>query len=122
MLILNTCRQECFVCLFRVNWADVNGTLYKKSCIVVLKMEEYPIFGKVLNIFECNSSVIFEVQVFDTLAFNEHFHCFIVEASSSHLCVNHSALFSFLPHQLRIIPEQSPLFCLVPRHHFTCNV
>ena len=64
-----TCTHECFT-LCRVTWVSIfDGTLYKKSCALVLKMDEYyPLFGKLLDIFvvDC-TQVYFQVQVLETL-------------------------------------------------------
>lgn len=107
--------------LFRVNWVNINGTLYKKPCILVLKMEDYPVFGKLLDIFKYNSSVYFHVKVLKTESFDQHFHCFILEPSTSMLCIDQTELFSFVPLHPRIVPGMSPTLCLVPPHLFTNN-
>ena len=65
------CTHKCFT-LCRVTWVSIDGTLYKKSCALVLKMDEYyPLFGKLLDIFvvDC-TQVYFQVQVLETCCSN----------------------------------------------------
>ena len=90
-----------------------------KNHVLLLKMkDEFPIFGKLTDIYMVNSSVSFYVQVLDTLQFNHHFHCYVIKPSSEMLIVKHSELHSFLPHHVRTIPGCTGLFCVVGHHHF----
>ena len=78
-------------------------------CLVpwFVKMDtDYPVFKKLLNIFVINyNEVYFEVQVLNTLEFNCHYHCFVVQMSSLKSTVKYNNLFfSFQPHHIRTMP------------------
>ena len=100
----------------------MHGTLYKKSCTLVAKMDtDYPVFGKLLNIFVINyNEVYFEVQVLNTLEFNYHYHCFVLQKSSVKSTVKYNNLFSFKPHHIRTMPVcHSIIHYIVPKYYFT---
>ena len=40
---------------------------------------DYPVFRKLLNMFVINYNIYFEVQVLNTLEFNYHYHCFVIQ-------------------------------------------
>ena len=103
---------------YRVNWGEIDGTLFKKPCALVLKMDkDIPTFGKLLDIYMVNSYVHFYVNVLETFNYLEHFHCFAVRTSQK-VIVRHEVLSSFLPHHVRTVPNKGSL-CVVPHHHFT---
>ena len=86
--------------------------------------EYYPLFGKLLDIFvvDC-TQVYFQVQVLETLEFNHHYHCFVVQMSSVKCIVKHKDILSYLPHQFRTMPTcNSITHCIVLKHHFTSCV
>lgn len=100
---------------------DVDGTLYKKPCAVLLKMNvdsELPSFGKVIHIFVVNSKVFFYVQVLDSLYYDFHFHCYNIIVSNQFITVDHTSLFSF---HLRVKPGTSGTLCIVANYHFVCS-
>lgn len=50
--------------------------MYKPSCVVVLRIEEeYPVFGKVEDIYVSDSNVVyFHVQLLSTIQYSSHYH------------------------------------------------
>ena len=114
--------MHCVLPLFRVNWVEVNGTHYKKPCVLVTEVEsEYPKFAKLMDVFVVDSKkVVFQVQPLQTVEFIPHFHCYVVEHSlcQSFVYVSVQSLFTHLPHHLRVLPGSIGTLCVVPRHHF----
>ena len=47
---------------------------------------------------------LFEVQVLNTLEFNYHYHCFVVQIPLVKSTVKYNNLFSFKPHHIRTMP------------------
>ena len=49
------------LCLYRVKWVDIDGTMYKKPCALIIESEnsegDYPTFAKVLDIYIVNLKV-----------------------------------------------------------------
>ena len=104
---------------YRVNWVEVDGTMYRKPCALVLTVDEKaPTFGNLLDIYVVGSvSVYFKVQPFDTIEYNSHFHCFTVKYSEAATKIlSCTSLFSFVPHHVRILPGTISTLCVVPRH------
>ncbi|KAE9543232.1 hypothetical protein AGLY_003143 [Aphis glycines] len=69
------------VSLTLVKWAKVKGTHYKINAIVTKDILEdnYPIFASIINIFLYGTDrIIFEVNIFSTICFNEHVFCYEV--------------------------------------------
>lgn len=81
---------------------------------------ELPSFGKVINIYLINTSVYFHVEVLNTLHFNSHFHCYVVQPTSDTITIQQNNLFSFLPHHIRVMTDIVSVLCVVPKHHFIC--
>lgn len=98
---------------------DLNGTLYKKPCtLVICQNESYPTFGKLLDdIYIVNSEVFFEVLMYITTEFCHHYHSYKIKLTNNKCVVSHKELFSFHPHHVRVIPGCAP-YCVVPKHHF----
>ena len=110
--------------IIRVKWIELDGTMYKKPSTLVLRnneSEDYPTFGKLLDIFLTDSKVYFEVQEYTTLEFNSHFHCFTVQLSSVKRIVSQNQLFSHYPHQIRPLPCNNGVLCIIPKHHFVSS-
>ena len=104
----------------RHSWVEVDGTLYKKPCTLVVRMEDgVPIFGKLQEIYEVDSKYFYHLKVYDTQDFNHHFHSFIIRQSSTTIIIDRKELYSFLPHQVRAIPHNLGICtCVVPHYHF----
>ena len=117
-----TCIIWLSLCLYRVKWVDIDGTMYKKPCALIIESEnseeDYPTFAKVLDIYIVYSKVFFELQKYTTLEFNSHFHCYEVNLSTTTLVVCHTELFSFYTHVVRLLPGHSGTFCIVPKHYY----
>ncbi|CAI6368046.1 unnamed protein product [Macrosiphum euphorbiae] len=67
------------VSLTMVKWAKVKGTHYKINTIVTkdILVDDYPIFSSIINIFLYGpDKIIFEVNVFSSICFNEHVFCY----------------------------------------------
>lgn len=109
-----------YTLFFRANWVSIGGTVYKKPCVLLLTTrEDYPIYGKLEEIYVINSMPHFYVQVLTTVKYCDHFHCFIVQLSGVKLAVLHADLHSFIPSNLRTLPSCTTL-CVVPNYHVPC--
>ena len=99
----------------RVNWVDVDGTMYKKPCVLITRAdEETPIFGKLLEIYIVNQKVYLEVQEHSTTEFDHHYHCYNVQLTFTKYVMCHNKLLS---HQVRWSPKGIGTLCVVPKHH-----
>ena len=91
-------------------------------CALVLRngdySDDFPTFGKLLDIYVVNSKVYFEIQEYATLEFDSHFHCFHVRLTTIKKVVATDHLFSYYPHQVRPLPGCVATHCIVPKHHF----
>ena len=71
----------CVTLAYRVKWVELDGAMYKKPCTLVIQnedSEDYPTFGKLIDIFLADSKVYFEVQEYTTIEFKKPlplFHC-----------------------------------------------
>lgn len=62
---------------------SIGGTKYKKPCVLLPKTSgDYPIYGKLEELYVINSRPYFYVEVLETVEFCDHYHCFIVQSSS----------------------------------------
>ena len=107
--------------LSRVNWIDLDGILYKIPCSLVVRnkeVEDFPTFGKLLDVYVADTKVYFEVQEYKTVDFNSHFHCFIVQLSTVKQVVCHDDLFCVHPHYVRLLPGTRGTQCIIPKYHF----
>ena len=63
---------------------NVEGITYKTPCSVVLRVEDdYPVFGHLKGIYIVNDSVTLHVRVAETIAFDEHYHSYILKTTES---------------------------------------
>lgn len=113
--------------LYRTSWVKKDNILYKPSCVVILGVEdEYPLFGKVQDIYIVDSSrVYFCVRLLSTLEFNSHRHVYLVKLTTSTSIVCISSLCNVFPLSLRKISINGTLYLsLVVKYHIanTLNV
>lgn len=87
----------------RANWIKLFGTLYKPSCCVVMGFQDdMPKFGEISDILVLGEDVSFILYKYTTLFFDEHFHAYVVEKSTSNKTIIHvHDLLSFMPLHFR---------------------
>jgi len=68
-------------------WVAVKGTRYQLKMILTLDIVEYdfPKFGIIDKIYFYNNLIIFQCFKFNTIMFDEHYHCFEVD-KLTHIC------------------------------------
>lgn len=67
-----------------VKWVELNGISYKLDNIIQVGADEMPYFGKISSIYILdNNEICFEYTEFDTVAFDNHFHAYEVNLTSS---------------------------------------
>ncbi|KAF0682407.1 SAM domain-containing protein, partial [Aphis craccivora] len=68
-------------------WVAVKGTRYQLKMILTLDIVEYdfPKFGIIDKIYFYNNLIIFQCFKFNTIMFDEHYHCFEHNMLASHI-------------------------------------
>lgn len=82
-----------------MKWVKVDGTLYKKPCIVVVKISEelLPIFGQLNEILLIRDEVHFHLQLYNTVYYHEHYNAYVVSLTTQYNTMNSKDLLSYLP-------------------------
>lgn len=82
-----------------VNWAEVDGTMYKPSMVLVYGVcaETRFKFGKIVDIFISQGKVMFICQRLTNIGFHDHVGGFEVSLSKYYTCVSHDQLFDPFP-------------------------
>ena len=103
----------------RTKWVKLNGQLYKAPCAVVIGVEDdYPLFAEMddaLYVTE-EKKVLASVNLLTATEFKTHFHCYIVERTSTYKMVALDTLFSPFPLHVRQLSSSAKL-CIVVKHH-----
>ncbi|KAF0752245.1 SAM domain-containing protein, partial [Aphis craccivora] len=84
-------------------WVAVKGTRYQLKMILTLDIVEYdfPKFGIIDKIYFYNNLIIFQCFKFNTIMFDEHYHCFEVEkVINEPIFVKHNMLASHIPNHI----------------------
>ena len=94
---------------------DINGISYYKGCALVLgQVNDYYQFGRLVHIFMIHGVSWFCCQILETLEYNRHFHCYIVEDSSHFVLKQVSQLADYYP--LAIYKNQGD-DCIILKHY-----
>ena len=81
--------------LHRVNWVDIDGTIYKKPCALISKMGTYYLtYVKLLDIYITNSKVYFYIQEMKTECFDDNYYYYVLKLTTEKHLIAHSSLFS----------------------------
>ena len=101
----------------RSNWVKANGILYQKPC--VLRVEnDYPVFGKLENIYLVINRVLFHVAVLETRNFNKHLQAYTIDYTSNLEIIIHTQLVIPLPvHIHRVTLMDTSQSVIVCKHH-----
>ena len=73
----------------------VHGILYKSLCVVVTGLDDDevdPQFGRIEDVIIVNSEVYFNVTLFETCNFSDHYQSYIVTLTSDYVTIHHSHL------------------------------
>ena len=78
--------------------------------------EDYAQFAKVEDIYVADGKIVFEVKLYETIAYCTHFHAYQVKKTSSSQIVNISDFITPYPLLIRHI-NHSIKYVAVLRHH-----
>lgn len=82
--------------LMQSKCATINGTVYKRDMVVVIKATDTPVFGLINKIFVFNNKICYFVcNEFVTLYFHNHYYAYEVEKSEKKICVDQTKLHDF---------------------------
>ena len=73
----------------------VHGILYKSHCVVVTGRDDDevdPQFGQIEDVIIVNSEVYFNVKLFETCQFSDHYQSYVVTFTSDYVTIHHSHL------------------------------
>ena len=101
----------------RANWVKVEGITYKSSCSVVLRVEDdYPVFGHHKGIYVVDD-ITLHVRVAETIAFDEHYHSYVLKATESFEIVPVIRLRSLALHCRKMEVDGKMQQMIVLKHH-----
>ncbi len=108
---------------YRANWVKVTGTTYKPNSVVVLGVEDYPKFGRVVAVYVVGANrILLHTEILQTHYFTNHYHGYVVEHLGSEqkmFCLDD--LYNPFPLHLRHLQyDGSTKLFVVPKYHI-CN-
>ena len=62
------------ISLHRTNWIKVDGLLFKSPCVVVIVIEDVPVFAEMISILCTDSLIVFEVKIHKVKKYSYHLH------------------------------------------------
>ncbi len=75
---------------YRTSWFQEKGTLYKPGGVVVLHVDNVPVFGNIIDLFVLTvDDFYFVCEILHTECFNPHFHAYQVckaDKIQYHIC------------------------------------
>ncbi len=97
---------------------EISGTLYKKNCILPIRVDEddFPVFGKVSDIYVAEREVVFDVVIRRTCAYEPHYHAYTLKNTSDTRLVRYQVLLCFYPLHEKVIPEMCDVTVVVLKH------
>lgn len=100
----------------------IAGQKYQATCVVILGVDEdYPVFGQVKTVYMIDTTQPMAiVTVMTTLAFNMHYHGYILANSTSTRIISLKMLHSPFPLHARTCPNGDRL--VVMKHHISGTV
>ena len=94
--------------LCRANWVTIDGTLYKKPCAVLVKVNaelELPLFGQRIRCLFTSTLKFSTLHIFDS-----HFHCYVVQPTRN---TSTDTVWPYRIQNARYSPAVSAM-CVVP--------
>lgn len=78
--------------------------MHKPGCGVIIGIEDAdPVFGMIKEIFVFLGDVYFTIETFKTVYYDEHYHAYIVEATSDMVLIKSSKLPTYDPLHFRSV-------------------
>ena len=109
------------LCLYRANWVEADGHLYKKGAVVLYSVDEIPGFGEIQALYVVNgANIVLKVKKLETISYFEHYHAYNLCSSPA----NHTTLLwlNTLPlvHPMHLHTVDRNKFVVLPYHiHFS---
>lgn len=102
----------------------VEGITYKSPCTVVLRVEDgYPVFGHLKGIYIISDNVTLHVRVAETITFDEHHHCYVLNATKSFEAVSVKKLYDPWPLHCRKLEVNGKIQqTIILKHHILGTV
>ena len=95
--------------LHRTNWIELDGLLFKSPCVVVIVIEDVPVFAEMLSILCTDSLIVFEVKIHKVKEYSYHLHSYVIPFKHNYdrWLVSHSKLVDIHPQGLYSSPNSS---------------
>ena len=84
-------------------WVKYYNFTFKKFCAVLVSYDEFPVFGKVVDIMVLpDSQVILYLRLYSTLHFDDHYHGYVIEPTPVTQCLPLQSMhYPFVLHQYK---------------------
>ena len=85
--------------------------------------DNLPVFGKLQEIFIVQSDVYFSVQIYSTLWFDEHFHAYVVKATSTEVIIRSNGILTHGTLHFRAVTglTKANTKAVVLKHHISSD-
>ena len=109
--------------LYRANWVQADGHLYKKGAVILYSVDEIPSFGQIQSVYIVNGAkIVFKVKKLETVSFIEHYNAYnlcSLPTNPDHITL---LWLNALPliHPMHLHTVQRKKFVVLPYHiHFS---
>ena len=66
---------------------SILNSTFKRSNVIIVKLDDYPVFAKVIDIMSLpDSGLVFCASLYKTFHFENHCHAFVVELTKQIVC------------------------------------
>ena len=110
--------------LNRANWVKIDNITYRKPSALLIGVEnDYPLFGKLEQIFVVNNRVLFYITQLETLYFSDHPQAYVIAYTPSNDIVLSTQLQSHIPMHIHRIPSQvnDAINIIICKYHIICD-
>ena len=125
-LVVDLLSYEVYAFMNRPNWVKVDSVTYQKpSALLVGYTNDYPLFGRLEDIYIVNSMILFNVTLLQTLTFNDHLQAYVVQQSSDSSVIPHTQLLNPFPmhiHRVNSSANDSEAQSVIVCKYNICNV
>ena len=99
------------------------GISYRKACALLIGVENnYPLFGRLEDIFVVNSRVLFYVTMLETEYFNDHLHAYVITDTSNRSIVLSTQIQSHIPmHIHRVHSRENEVLTVIVCKYHVCE-
>ena len=96
-------------------WVKYYNSTFKKYCVVLVSYDDFPVFGKVLDIMVLpESQVALHLKLYTTLHFDDHYHGYVIQPTSVTQCILlHSMHYPFVLHQCKNFDRDGNIYVVL---------